>query len=315
MELIDLERNNGNELCQAIVNLPPLDSLFSDVRAFLLSSGKQQLVIDKIAAVKADGLYKQLEESLKGDFEPVSMMPSVLVAAEAYTIAWRDLPKNLLELSGEDDLVEATKKSYDDLGLLLQPIVNKQISFWQVLDGHMSGLMVKIDDSVVAPSDYCLASCIAASGKLKIMAICLNRGFPILMEACSTTKLEIPQSCQTGWSHVQAISAAVELMNAVVDVQQCLVDGKLKPDGARLEQASSTMHALYQALREFQQHSGVPLAMISEVVEQVCPLLKLWAQSLSAEVLVPLRQKFFSEIFAHACLPDHNNINCYMFSL
>ena len=61
MELIDLERNNGNELCQAIVNLPPLDSLFSDVRAFLPSSGKQQLVIDKIAAVKVDGLYKQLE--------------------------------------------------------------------------------------------------------------------------------------------------------------------------------------------------------------------------------------------------------------
>ena len=126
MELIDLERNNGNELCQAIVNLPPLDSLFSDVRAFLLSSGKQQLVIDKIAAVKADGLYKQLEESLKGDFEPVSMMPSVLVAAEAYAIAWRDLPNNLLELNGEDNLVEATKKSYDDLGLFLQPIVKNR---------------------------------------------------------------------------------------------------------------------------------------------------------------------------------------------
>ena len=114
---------------------------------------------------------------------------------------------------------------------------------------------------------------------------------------------------------LQAISAAVETITVVVDVQRCLVDGKLKPDGARLEQASSTMHALYQALREFQQHSGVRLAMISEVVEQVCPLLKLWAQSLSAEVLVPLRQKFFSEIFAHACLPDHNHINCYMFSL
>jgi hypothetical protein len=220
-----------------------------------------------------------------------------------------------LALSGEDDLVEATKKSYDDLCLLLQPIVNKQISFWQVLGGHMSGLMVKIDDSVVAPSADCLAACIAASGKLKIMGICLNRCFSILMEACSTTKLEMPQSCQNAWSHVQAISAAVETINVVVDVQRFLVAGQLKPDGARLEQASSTMHALYQALREFQQHSGVPLAMISEVVEQVCPLLKLWAQSLSAEVLVPLRQKFFSEIFAHACLPDHNNINCYMFSL
>ena len=266
MELIDLERNNGNELCQAIVNLPPLDSLFSDVRAFLLSSCKQQLVIDKIVAVKAEDLYKQLEEALKGDFDPIAILPSVLVAAEAYAIAWKDLPKNLLELRGDDDLMVAVKTSYDDLGLLLQPIVDKQISFWQVLSGPMSGLMVKIDDGCVAPSTDGIAQCLAAGGKLNIVRIGLDRCFSIFMEACATTKLEIPQSCQTAWSQVQAISAAVETIHVVVDIHRFLVDGQLKPDGARLEQASGTMHALYKALREFQQQSGVQLAMISEVV-------------------------------------------------
>ena len=220
MEFIDSERSKGNELCQAIVNLPPLDSLFSEVQAFLLSSGKQQAVIDKVDASMADDTYKQLKRALTCDFDPDAVMPGILVAAEAFAITWTGLPTNITDLNGDADLVAAVKKTFNDLGLLLQPLVDKNLSLslWQVLGGHMSGLMVKIDDLPVGPSGDCLAECKGAVGKLKLMRIGLNICFSISTEACSTTKLEMLHSCQTAWSQVQAISAAIEVVNVVVDV-------------------------------------------------------------------------------------------------
>ena len=312
VELIDQERADGNEMCQAMVNLPPFDVWFAEVRAFVLSGSKQQLTMERLDAVKRDDNYKELEKALTGSLITVQVLPAVLVAAEAFNNAWKDLPRNRVELV-QHEMAACMQESYRSLALLVKPILARHISEWEVLSKEMLNLVVVIVDDVVALSVDCLRECMTAVGKLRVIRACLSRCYHILKAAYFSSHLAVHQDTQTDINKFESINSAIGMVEVVQDLRQFIISGKLQPDPERLEPASKKMHEYYKTLREMEQQKDVQIDGYSEVVKTMCPMLKKWGQSLSAEVLVPLQTKFFSEIFSHVHLQDHHRIHCCMF--
>ena len=120
LELIDKERGAKNEMCQAVVNLPPLDAHIVQVRAGLLDTSKQQAIAHRMEALKTEAVYTNIVEKLEKEVTSADVVPGMMALAEALSIAWKDLPQGGV---ADGDLTKAITQSFEDFAVLLQKVV------------------------------------------------------------------------------------------------------------------------------------------------------------------------------------------------
>ena len=133
MELIDEGCKHNDEVCQAIVNLHPLDAYIASVRESLRDTQKQSAVADQMKALKNQKVYTDAVQKVNcGDAQhsPVTAVSEVLALSEALSVIWQDLPKERIT---DGELAAAVQSSFTEFGGLLRKIVLDMLGTWE---GH-----------------------------------------------------------------------------------------------------------------------------------------------------------------------------------
>ena len=312
LELLDKERGAKNEMCQAVVNLPPLDAHIVQVRAGLVDTSKQQAIAHRMEALKTEAVYTNIVEKLEKEFTSADVVPGMMALAEALSIAWKDLPQGG---AADGDLTKAITQSFEDFAVLLQKVVRHMfIESWNSASLQFITLATdKMGPENKMPEKASVADLERSVGGLKLSQPAVKKCFDVLSGACTTSGFDLPANVHEDVLAINIFGSFIRLAEAIHSVSEFLIDGKLSPGNMRLTLSSTIMNEFYQAIRELEGHRGKLCSAVP--VFGAIPASKLWAHSLAAELLEPLRTKFFASIFAHKQFEDQRQINCCVFTV
>ena len=197
LELFDRRCKEGNPMCQAILNLNPLDQYIAEVRAALLDVSKHAVLIKSMENVKELKCYTDAMAILQeATFSTSDVMPHLMAVMEAMESTWQDLPRDLPE--GED-LSVATQASMTDFGQMMHKVVANMQEFWKDSYTALVALAEQMtstgaDATPLTPDTELLKQCVTPLGKLHVSSGAAKRCFESVMTYYKHCAIEMPHS-------------------------------------------------------------------------------------------------------------------------
>ena len=141
--------------------------------------------------------------------------------------------------------------------------------------------------------------------KIKMIQLGLTPFYDVIAKQAENFKLVMPKDAEVARCFVQYAQSAMSMAEISNELQAFLQNGRLNPnvpDGSRMVKSTQLIGTFFQSLKKLEDVASHVVAEEKPCLEELLPHWKACGSTFAQELVSPLEERFFSNVFTHKFL-------------